>query len=96
MTNAEKYLGHNSLTAAYKGEFFDDFYMDFFDTKIGKVLRFDNKEVVFLVFRKGSGVSIHVLKKSGGEVTREYWVEKWFSSEDQAIDYYEKHKEENH
>jgi hypothetical protein len=97
MTNIEKYLGYSKLTSEYKGYFFSDSTMKFFKSRVGKILKYSEDEIVFITSEKYNDknfdsrvYSIRVLKRYEGEPHISNWVDMKFPSSAKAIAYYKR------
>jgi hypothetical protein len=97
MTNVQKYLGVSRLTTEYKGWFFNTSNMRFFKSRIGKILKHSEDEIVFITSEKYNDenfdsrfYSIRVLKRHEGVPHVSNWVDMKFPSSAKAIAYYKK------
>jgi hypothetical protein len=93
MTNVEKYLGYSKLTAECEGYYFDESTMKSFKSRIGKILKNSEDEIIFITSEKYYVTrlySVRVLKRLEGKTSVTHWTDKKFSSSAKAIAYYKK------
>jgi hypothetical protein len=93
MKNIEKYLGNTKLTSDFRGNYFDSKFLRKLDIRIGKVLKNDDEEAIFLVSKKGVNKRIYrinILKRVDDDVPGVYdFVNMEFETPFKAIKYYE-------
>jgi hypothetical protein len=97
MNNAEKYLGYSKLTSEYEGFFFSDINMKIFKSRVGKILKSTDEEIIFITSEKYEDkdfglrlYSIRVLKRFEGRPDIRDLTDEKFPSSAKAIAYYKK------
>jgi hypothetical protein len=93
MTNAEKYLGESKLAADYKGSFFSDENMNSLKIRVEKILEDTDEEIAFITSEECDGERFFFVKflTRLSEKPHIFWrKDKFFSTLDDAIEYYKK------
>jgi hypothetical protein len=94
INNIRKYLGNTKLTSEYRGDFFDSKFLRKLDIRIGKVLKNDDEEAIFVVSRKGKDdkrvYNLEILKRVEGNTPGVFsFVNIDFETPNKAAKYYE-------
>jgi hypothetical protein len=88
----KKYLGDTKLTSEFRGNFFNSKLLRKMDIRIGKVLKNDDEEAIFLVSKKGVNKRVYrikVLRKVDDDIPGVYdFVNIEFETPFKAIKYY--------